>query len=203
MRSIQNFHMDSRGWSDIAYSFVIDPVDLTIYEARGAGVLGGHTFGRNSISHAICIMGNFDREQPTPALIDRIAELVAYGHARGWWPKQLTGGHRDVRSTSCPGTNLYRQIPTINLKAKGGDMPNKDAFLEDILASLNYTVKKDGSLDEQELANFANMRDGIRKLITDREDLEQRIADLEMKLSQVEADAALGRQIRALVAGLG
>lgn len=118
MRSIQQFHMtpkpSGRGWSDIAYSFVIDPDTLRIYEGRGAGVLGAHTFGRNSISHAICVMGNFDRERPPAGLVARVAELVAHGHDRGWWPERLTGGHRDVSPTSCPGDELYALIGEIN-----------------------------------------------------------------------------------------
>ena len=117
VRSIQNFHMDIRGWSDIAYSYLIDRDSLDVYEGRGAGILGGHTFGRNSISHAICVMGNFDVTSVSDPLIDRVAELVAHGHQQGWWPSILTGGHRDVRATSCPGDNLYAQIEEINRRA--------------------------------------------------------------------------------------
>lgn len=117
VRAIQDFHMDVRGWSDIAYSFIIDRVSLAVYEGRGAGVLGGHTFGRNSVSHAICVMGNFDRTSVSDALVGRIAELVAHGHEQGWWPAMLTGGHRDVRPTACPGDNLYVRIDEINRRA--------------------------------------------------------------------------------------
>lgn len=120
MRRIQNFHMDKRGWSDIAYSFVIDRADLTIYEGRGAGVRGGHTFGRNSRSHGICVMGNFQVLSPTDELVERLAELVAFGHGEGWWPDRFTGGHRDVRATSCPGDNLYDRLDDINELATGG-----------------------------------------------------------------------------------
>lgn len=123
VRQIQRFHMESRpegrGWSDIAYSFLIDRFSLDIYEGRGAGVLGAHTFGRNSISHGLCVMGNFDVTDPTPPLLDRIAELVAHGHERGWWPAALSGGHRDVRSTRCPGDRLYAQIGEINRRTGG------------------------------------------------------------------------------------
>ncbi len=117
VRSIQDFHMDIRGWSDIAYSFLIDRDTLEVYQGRGAGVLGGHTFGRNSISHAICVMGNFDVTSVSDDLIDKVAEVVAHGHQLGWWPSMFTGGHRDVRATSCPGDNLYAQIDEINRRA--------------------------------------------------------------------------------------
>jgi N-acetylmuramoyl-L-alanine amidase len=115
IRSIQNFHMDSRGWSDIAYSFLMDP-DGYVFEGRGAGVAGGHTAGQNTVSHAICVMGNFDNQAPSDDLLLKIAELVRYGHSKKWWPNQITGGHRDApdAATSCPGNKLYPKIGEIN-----------------------------------------------------------------------------------------
>ena len=117
VRRIQNFHMDGRGWSDIAYSFIIDRSTLTVYEGRGAGIRGGHTFGHNSVSHGLCVMGNFDRIEASAGLVSRLAELVRFGHGRNWWPSQLSGGHRDVRATSCPGGDLYAEIDEINRQA--------------------------------------------------------------------------------------
>lgn len=122
VRAIQNFHMDTRGWSDIAYSFVIDRISLEVYEGRGAGVRGGHTFGHNSVSHGICVMGNFETMTVSDALVAKVAELVRFGQGRGWWPAQLTGGHRDVRPTSCPGANLYAEIGEINRLAIEDEM---------------------------------------------------------------------------------
>lgn len=52
VRAIQAFHMDANGWLDIAYSWLVDD-DGTIYEGRGTGVVGGHTAGDNSSSHAV------------------------------------------------------------------------------------------------------------------------------------------------------
>ena len=122
VRNIQDFHMDSRGWSDIAYSYLIDRHTLEIFEGRGAGIAGGHTKGHNTHSHAICVMGNFENYGISGALLDTIAGLVAHGHSEGWWPDQLTGGHRDApgAQTACPGRYLWAQIPEINRKALGG-----------------------------------------------------------------------------------
>ncbi|MCP5028192.1 MAG: hypothetical protein GY929_18095, partial [Actinomycetia bacterium] len=109
--------MDGRGYLDVGYSFLIDPTTCIIYEGRGAGVDGGHTFGHNGISHGICVMGNFELVEPTDELLSTIALLVAHGHDNGWWPAELTGGHRDVGKTACPGQHLYDQIGTINARA--------------------------------------------------------------------------------------
>lgn len=123
VRRIQAFHMDTRGYADIAYSFVVDR-DGVVFEGRGAGVAGAHTRGHNTTSHAICVIGHYDNERPTTATLDAVAALVAHGHTQGWWPNQLTGGHRDVGSTSCPGRHLYAQIDTINRLAGSG--PQED-----------------------------------------------------------------------------
>jgi hypothetical protein len=126
IRSIQNFHMDSRGWNDIAYSFLMD-ADGYVFEGRGAGIQGGHTEGQNTVSHAICVMGNYDSQPVDSDLIPRLADLVNHGHERGWWPLGFTGGHRDApgAATSCPGKNLYSQLSAINkaVMEGGEDMP--------------------------------------------------------------------------------
>lgn len=116
VQAIQRFHMDSRGWSDIAYSFLVD-VDGTVYEGRGAGMSGAHTRGHNSVSHAICAIGNYQTILPPSGLLVSVARLVAHGHERGWWPSKLSGGHRDVGQTSCPGQRLYERIGDINRMA--------------------------------------------------------------------------------------
>ena len=82
VRKIQRFHMDNRGWSDIAYSFIIDRVSLEVFEGRGAGILGGHTFGHNATAHGICVMGNFNEMEVSVALGSKIADLVAFGHSQ-------------------------------------------------------------------------------------------------------------------------
>lgn len=118
MRGIQDFHMDGRGWSDIAYSFVIGGGQ--IFEGRGAGIAGGHTKGHNTISHAICLIGDYTWMKPRRHDIEAIARLLAHGHREGWWPAQFTGGHRDASgaSTACPGNNLAAALPDINALAR-------------------------------------------------------------------------------------
>lgn len=127
MRAIQAFHMDVKGWLDIAYSFVIDD-DGTVYEARGAGVAGGHTAGDNSTSHAICLMGNFETRPPQARALDSLVELARHGRDRGWWVPTL-GGHRDApgASTACPGRFLYAQLPDIRSRVAGNvSQPEED-----------------------------------------------------------------------------
>jgi hypothetical protein len=86
-------------------------------------VAGGHTKDHNTISHAICIIGNFTTTPPGPETLEATAKLVAYGYQEGWWPLGFTGGHRDALvdgeppGTACPGDALYALIPSINARA--------------------------------------------------------------------------------------
>lgn len=124
MRGIQRFHMDGRGWADIAYSFLV--ADGRVWEGRGVGVQGGHTRGRNSVSHAVCVVGHYDHMEPTERDIDAVVELVAHGRERGWWG-ELTGPHRDApgAATSCCGSHLIARIPEIRRRANGGAKPSR------------------------------------------------------------------------------
>lgn len=136
MRECQRFHMDSRGWNDIAYSFCVDNQTGTIYEGRGALVAGGHTQNDNSKSHAICVMANCETTPMSAAARDSVAWLVRHGFEQGWWlTPTLTGGHRDAQArgyspkngTLCAGKHAQSLIPEINrLATEDEDMPLTD-----------------------------------------------------------------------------
>lgn len=115
--------MDSRGWADIAYSFLIGD-DGTIFEGRGFGVVGGHTAGDNSTSHALCLLGNFQGRRPTAAALDSLVWLAKHGRDRGFWIPTL-GGHRDApgASTACPGNHLYALLPELRSRVNGSSAP--------------------------------------------------------------------------------
>lgn len=139
LKAIQNFHIDGRGWRDIAYNFLVDP-DGNVFEGRGVGVANGATKGYGAISYAVCVLGNFDIQTPDTDLLDGLAGLVAYGHDQGWWPDHFTGGHRNYGSTSCPGSKLYPHIAHINDLAKENDMailtPDEERKLQKFLREL-------------------------------------------------------------------
>lgn len=103
VRAYQAFHLDSRGWADIAYSSLVCPHGHR-YEGRGVDVrtaAQGTTIG-NDTSHATCYLAG-DNDPLTPqamaAYVDESRRL------RG-----LTKGHRDWKSTACPGDPLYRWV---------------------------------------------------------------------------------------------
>jgi hypothetical protein len=152
MRSIQNYHMDGRGWRDIAYSFVIDNDDGVIYEGRGAGVAGGHTEGDNSKSHAICVMGNFEIEPPTSVAITSIIALARHGKSKGWWIPTC-GGHRDApgANTACPGRRLYGHLPSIQRSVSSGIVLPKehDMTLAELIEAMNEDTPLSNRIQKQ------------------------------------------------------
>lgn len=109
VRGIQNFHMDSRGWADIAYNFVICPHEV-IFEGRGLNVQNGAngTNSGNKTSHAIMWLSGEDNpfsEFQKAAF----RQCVKYIGDNTQAPDACVG-HRDHKATACPGDARYRWI---------------------------------------------------------------------------------------------
>ncbi|XP_041365178.1 peptidoglycan recognition protein 1-like [Gigantopelta aegis] len=112
VRSFQNYHMNSRGWSDIGYSFLVGE-DGNAYEGRGWNTQGAHTKGYNSVALGICMIGNFQNRLPNQAALDTLHKLIECGKANGKIKSDyILKGHRDIGATACPGQKLYDLIKT-------------------------------------------------------------------------------------------
>jgi hypothetical protein len=108
MRSIQNYHMDTQGWSDIAYNLAVCEHGY-IFEGRGKGK-GSGANGTSDANHnypSICALVGENDSQPT-ALDNAIADAVA--KLRSWGVGSGQKGHRDFVSTACPGNKLYEKM---------------------------------------------------------------------------------------------
>lgn len=109
VRGIQAFHMDVRKWNDIAYNFVICPHDY-IFEGRGLNVINAAngTNEGNRTSHAVMWMTG----QGNPFVEGEkrgFRGAVAYISDNTSAPDDAIG-HRDHKSTECPGDERYRWI---------------------------------------------------------------------------------------------
>lgn len=103
LRSIQRFHRETRGWSDIAYNVLVD-MDGVAYLGRGFGRVGAHTKGYNSSSVAVAYLGDGDRAVPQAALRSIRAVME---EADRWFGRPLERlPHRAVGATACPGDLL-------------------------------------------------------------------------------------------------
>ncbi|MEW5851204.1 MAG: N-acetylmuramoyl-L-alanine amidase [Myxococcota bacterium] len=124
MRQIQNFHMDSRGWCDIAYHFLVGQ-DGRVYVGRAENLLGAHAGGANTNNAGVSFIGDFDGVAPSQAMMNAGARILRslkteYGITLN---REKVKGHRQVgtTSTSCPGDVLYSRLQTlIDLALNGG-----------------------------------------------------------------------------------
>lgn len=114
-RSIQNFHMDTRGWSDVGYNFLINKRGQ-IFEGRGFLVVGAHIANHNTPTMGVCFIGEdrAGRTDVTPeakrAGLWLLAECnrrkrAALG-ARAALLRPRGHGSYSGASTSCPGGEL-------------------------------------------------------------------------------------------------
>ena len=140
LRAVYAYHVKGNGWSDVGYNYLVDRFGR-LWEGRAGGitkaVIGAHTGGFNIDSFAVSALGNYDKVAPEAPMIDSIARLMAWklgssfrdpngtnvltseGGGTSRYPRGAkvtfnnVSAHRDAGKTSCPGSNLYAQLPTI------------------------------------------------------------------------------------------
>lgn len=121
MRGIQSFHMNTRGWCDVGYHFLIGS-DGKVYEGRPLNLLGAHVGNNNSGNIGISFIGCFHSSgcsglgptRPSDAMVRASGRLLGtlsrlYGVSLS---STTVKGHRDHpgQTTSCPGDNLRPRI---------------------------------------------------------------------------------------------
>ncbi|KIH98005.1 MarR family transcriptional regulator [Streptomonospora alba] len=105
VRSIQDFHMDGRGWSDIGYNLLVDDAG-NAYEGRGWEMVGAHAISHNTSGIGVCYIGQDSPTSAAKAAIRALYDEAGARAGRRLEPK----GHRDVNETSCPGDNLHTWV---------------------------------------------------------------------------------------------
>ena len=109
VRGIQNFHMDGRGWVDIAYNFIVCPHEF-VFEGRGINVTSAANgvTEANLTSHAIMVLAGEGNPFPDGEKIG-FRRCVKYISERTPAPDECCG-HRDHKATACPGEERYQWI---------------------------------------------------------------------------------------------
>ena len=108
VRGIQRYHQDTKGWADIAYSFLVCPHG-NVFEGRGTGkgsAANGTTVG-NLNWYAVCALGG-PADTPSPQMLAAIGDAVNLCRAAGAGARVI--GHRDLFATACPGVALYAYV---------------------------------------------------------------------------------------------
>lgn len=174
IRGIYAYHTRSLRWDDIGYNFLVDRYG-TIYEGRyggiARGVVGAHTFGFNTGSTGIAVMGTFTDEAPTAASTAALERLLAWKldlfgldpsgatimtcgatdrYAKGTAIRlPVIAGHRQANYTECPGDAFSALLPAIRAEVAG-----RSEF--DLTVALSSTAQlispnQDGVLDSARL----------------------------------------------------
>jgi hypothetical protein len=112
LRGWQDYHMDVRGWSDIAYMVAIDQAGRA-WTLRGLNVQSGAN-GNEDVNERfgafLLVLG--PGEEPTAAMKATVRAVIM--DFRALFPRAAPKpkGHRDVRpeGTDCPGDRAYAAI---------------------------------------------------------------------------------------------
>ena len=128
LRGIWAYHVESLGYCDIAYNFLVDNYG-TPFEGRLGGidqpVIGAHSLGANSGTTGIAMLGTFSAVTPSGGSLGTLENLIR-------WKFKVHGvnpfddpaadilGHRDVYATECPGQALYDYLPYTRHYVKAG-----------------------------------------------------------------------------------
>jgi hypothetical protein len=148
VRAIELYHVQSNGWNDIGYNFLVDKYGQ-VFEGRYGGmtrpVVGAHAQGFNSGSVGVAVIGDYSSTGITPAARAALVSLLAWrldlahvdpassvvrvssGNPRYPAGKAVTfhavSGHRDAYPTSCPGASLYSLLPGLRFEVAKTGLP--------------------------------------------------------------------------------
>ncbi|CAG9864804.1 unnamed protein product [Phyllotreta striolata] len=110
VKNIQEYHMDTKGWDDIGYNFLIGG-DGFVYEGRSWRIRGAHLPKYNGRSIGICMIGSFQNVTPPNLQMDALKNFIQAGveHNLISLNYELIG-HRQGKATDCPGDALFNLI---------------------------------------------------------------------------------------------
>lgn len=188
----------------ISYTVVVFPSGRA-WQGHSIDRRGAHTYQRNDVARAICLAGNYEVNQPTQAMLDGVDRVLAEWGAMGK-PSRITGGHRDVFATACPGKNAYSKISYLNSRV---GVVAKSQQEDDVPNHMNDIGQKNyhgGNVTAQAVTNAIEARaDEIKAIVEDLRDgknwkgdqvpnevitewTEKRVAELDEKVEAFKAE---------------
>jgi hypothetical protein len=150
-RSIQNYHMDSNGWSDTGQNFTLSRgghitegrhTSLSHLSSGSGFVTSAHCPGQNTTGVGIENEGTYTSTTPTTAQWNKLVDLCAYiCDQYDFAPTQIFG-HRDFVATACPGNAFYAQLPALRtaVAAKLTGTPAFSAIIDNTSAGFNASA---------------------------------------------------------------
>jgi hypothetical protein len=110
LRGLQSWGARDRNWWDVPYHYLLD-LDGRIYEGRDFRFMGETNTTYDPTGHfLISVIGNYGRQEPTPAQLSAIADLMAWALDEFDLPLDRIGGHYNYAETGCPGQHLRKYL---------------------------------------------------------------------------------------------
>lgn len=144
LRGWQNYHMDDRGWSDIAYQVAVDQAGRawTLRGLRTQSGANGNNAANEDYGAILLVVGT--GEQPSPELIATTREVirdfrVTYPNGTKIRPHSAVRVEYTGDGTDCPGDIVRglisdRAFEPTTTKPEDDDMANADDVLAEIQA---------------------------------------------------------------------
>jgi hypothetical protein len=121
LRNLQTWGARDRNWWDLPYHFLID-LEGRVYEGRDYHFMGETNTTYNPEGHfLISIIGNYDKQEPTQAQLNAIADMMAWAISRYDLPLDRIGGHYNYAETGCPGKELRKYLEDGTFKRMVGE----------------------------------------------------------------------------------
>jgi hypothetical protein len=138
VKYIWDLHVNTNGWDDIGYNWLIDPNGF-LYEGRPDNYQGAHFSCINQNTVGICVIGDYTLVQPSQAALSTLVNLLAFEatdhaidingqsyHVTGDFFLDNLAGHRDSKgspfacsATVCPGDSFYPLLEEIRHQISG------------------------------------------------------------------------------------
>ena len=110
LRGLQSWGATARNWWDVPYHYLLD-LNGRVYAGRDWRFMGETNTTYDPGGHfLISVIGNYERQEATPAQLDAIADLMAWAVKEFNVPLERIGGHYNYASTGCPGTHLKKYL---------------------------------------------------------------------------------------------
>lgn len=108
LEQIRQGHRD-RNFGDIGYHFLVDPAGR-IWAGRPLQWQGAHVKEQNEGNLGICIMGNYEIQQPNNTQLVATERFVAQAMRHYGVRVNNVRTHREMAPTACPGRYLQPQL---------------------------------------------------------------------------------------------
>ena len=107
IESVRNYHVHTKGWSDIGYHIIVGP-NGDIWLGRPISRSGAHTVGQNQRSVGLAYAADFDQEDPQQNGYEVGVKVTAAVCRRFGMEEDDVFFHRDFAPKSCPGDKMDR-----------------------------------------------------------------------------------------------